>query len=78
MLNIPLVEGAYSVFAIGGASASVVTGSFTSDTTGINPGLTEDEDTQIYDIRGHRLPSLQRGLNIIRKSDGTTRKIYIK
>ena len=56
----------------------VVTGSFMYDTTGINPVPTEDDDAQIYDIRGHRLPSLQRGLNIIRKSDGTTRKIYIK
>lgn len=32
----------------------------------------------IYDIKGHRLEQLQRGLNILRMSDGTTKKVVIK
>ena len=31
-----------------------------------------------YDIMGHKLPSLQQGLNIVRMSDGTVRKIFLK
>ena len=31
-----------------------------------------------YDIMGHKLPSLQQGLNIVRMSDGTARKIFLK
>ena len=31
-----------------------------------------------YDIMGHKLPSLQQGLNIVRMSDGTARKILLK
>ena len=32
----------------------------------------------VYSISGHRLATPQRGLNIIRMSDGTTRKVFIK
>ena len=31
-----------------------------------------------YDIMGHKLPSLQQGLNIVRMGDGTARKIFLK
>lgn len=32
----------------------------------------------IYDLQGRKLNSLQHGLNIIRMSDGTTRKVIVK
>ncbi len=33
--------------------------------------------TDIYDLQGRRLPQLQKGLNICRMSNGTTRKIFM-
>ena len=33
---------------------------------------------KIYDLNGHRLASPQKGINIIRYSDGTSRKVMIK
>ena len=38
----------------------------------------EAEIIGIYDLNGTKKQSMQRGLNIIRMSDGTTRKIAIK
>ena len=32
----------------------------------------------IYDLNGRRLTKMQRGLNIVRYADGTTRKVMIK
>jgi hypothetical protein len=32
----------------------------------------------VYTIDGKRIPQMQRGLNIIRMSDGTTRKVTVK
>lgn len=32
----------------------------------------------IYDAQGYRLPTLRRGLNIVRRTDGTTRKIILR
>ena len=32
----------------------------------------------IYGIDGRRLPKLQKGVNIVRQSDGTTRKVYVR
>lgn len=32
----------------------------------------------IYDMSGRRVEKLQRGINIIRMSDGTTRKVMVK
>ena len=37
-----------------------------------------DKDTKIYDISGSQLNTLQKGVNIIRYSDGTTKKVMIK
>ena len=33
---------------------------------------------EVYDLNGRKLQNLQRGINIIRKSDGTTRKVLVK
>ena len=36
------------------------------------------EVESIYDLSGHRIRTLQRGINILRMSDGTTRKVLKK
>ena len=38
----------------------------------------DDTETSRYDLNGRRLSSPQRGINIIRYSDGTTRKVLVK
>ena len=43
-----------------------------ADPSTLNP----QPSTTIYSPDGRRLPRLQRGLNIVRMSDGTTRKVY--
>ena len=50
------------------------------DTAGIeSAGATATAtETARYDLRGHRLSSPQRGVNIIRMSDGTVRKVVVK
>jgi hypothetical protein len=41
------------------------------------PSLSKGEG-DVYDVNGRKLSSLQKGINIIRYSDGTTRKVMIK
>ena len=36
------------------------------------------ERGSIYDLSGRKLPALQKGINIIRMSDGTSRKVMVK
>ena len=37
-----------------------------------------DGSTKIYDVSGNRIYKLQKGLNIIKMSDGTTKKVLVK
>ena len=47
--------------------------------TGINAlGKGVDGDVRIFDASGHRLRKLQKGVNILKLSDGTTRKVFLK
>ena len=48
--------------------------------TGINekPSVAERKETAIYNMNGIRINKMQRGLNIIRYSDGTTKKVILK
>ena len=48
--------------------------------TGIAPTVIDENDTpaEYYSIDGTRLERPQRGMNIIRMSDGTTRKVVMK
>ena len=51
-----------------------------TDSDGIG-GVTEDAaitEMSYYDVQGRRLSAPQRGINIIRMSDGMTRKVLIK
>ena len=36
------------------------------------------DNIKIYDLNGHRLASPQKGINIIRHGDGTSRKVLVK
>ncbi len=55
-----------------------VTGAFTIDTAIDQIMSNGKDDAMIYTIDGKRLSKPQRGLNIVRMSDGTTRKVVVK
>ena len=59
------------------AKEVTVKGSFTQ-TTGIISVINDSPGTLIYDMQGRRIDHLQKGLNIIRMSDGKTRKVMGK
>ena len=37
-----------------------------------------EDNVKIYDVNGHRINGLQKGINIIKMSDGTIRKVLVK
>ena len=47
-------------------------------TTGINEILISTGSKRIYSPNGKQLDNLQKGINIIRMKDGTTRKVLVK
>ena len=55
-----------------------VTGTFTLD-TGIEQIMSNaNGDVMIFTIDGKRVDNLKKGMNVIRMSDGTTRKVVVK
>ena len=54
----------------------IVTGNF-KETTGIIPVINDSPGALIYDMQGRRIDHLQKGLNIIRMSDGKTKKVIV-
>ena len=46
--------------------------------TGINDIRATESGARIYDLNGNRLAQPQRGVNIIRMSNGATRKVVVK
>ena len=66
--------GFYDIYIVGVDPASI---------TGISE-LTTDENSRtaaaegIYSLNGMRLQQMQRGINIVRNSDGTTKKVIMK
>ena len=40
--------------------------------------IADDRDYMYFDVNGYRIPRLHRGLNVIRMSDGTMRKVLVK
>ena len=60
--------------------AELIAGANTYDTDGVTPleGTTDSMPTAVYNMGGVRMPSLQKGLNIVRTADGKVRKIYCK
>ena len=53
----------------------VIYGSYTS---GIVDVSINEKNVIIYDVKGRRIPKLQRGVNIIRTRDGRMRKVMVK
>ena len=66
--EIPLTMPAYDV---------TVTGSYMM-VDGIQGILAEDGDCQIFNLNGERVNALQKGTNIVRMSNGTVLKVYVK
>lgn len=54
----------------------IVTGSF-KETNGIISVINDSHGTHIYDMQGRKIDHLQKGLNIIRMSDGKTKKVIV-
>jgi hypothetical protein len=56
----------------------VVTGTFTIDTTGIDDIYSDDDNKEYYTIDGVRIAQPKKGFNIVKMSDGSIKKIFIK
>lgn len=61
---------------VNGAQAKV-TGYETTGIRNINTNAAEADVPAIYNIQGHRLQTMQKGLNIIRTKDGKTKKVML-
>lgn len=59
-----------------GAKAKV-TGYETTGIRNINTNAAEADVPAIYNLQGHRLQTMQKGLNIIRTKDGKTKKVML-
>lgn len=59
---------------VNGAQAKV-TGYETTGIRNINTNAAEADVPAIYNLQGHRLQTMQKGLNIIRTKDGKTKKV---
>ena len=60
--------------------AELIAGANTYETDGVDgiEGTSDGIPTAVYNMGGVRMPSLQKGLNIVRTADGKVRKIYCK
>lgn len=61
---------------VNGAQAKV-TGYETTGIRNINNNAAEADVPAIYNLQGHRLQTMQKGLNIIRTKDGKTKKVIL-
>ena len=61
---------------VNGAQAKV-TGYETTGIRNINTKAAEADVPAIYNLQGHRLQTMQKGLNIIRTKDGKTKKVML-
>lgn len=61
---------------VNGAQAKV-TGYETTGIHNINTNAAEADVPAIYNLQGHRLQTMQKGLNIIRTKDGKTKKVML-
>ena len=61
---------------VNGAKAKV-TGYETTGIRNINTNAAEVDVPAIYNLQGHRLQTMQKGLNIIRTKDGKTKKVML-
>jgi hypothetical protein len=49
-----------------------------NDEDGINSTYADESVTDVYDLNGRKQSTMQRGMNIIRMSDGSVRKVLVK
>ena len=75
----PNVTANHAYLQVPEEEASGTNAFFFRGTTGIKTleALTS-EDTEIYNVSGVRIDSLQKGLNIIKTRNGETRKVFVK
>ena len=53
-------------------------GAFGWEDTGVEDVFDDSAEPAIFDLQGHRLDSLRKGVNIIRDEHGRTKKIFVK
>lgn len=56
----------------------VVTGTFTPDITSIENVYSDDGNEEYYNLNGVRIVHLNKGINIVKMSDGTTKKVFVR
>ena len=56
----------------------VVTGTFTLDTTGIDDVYSNDDNKEYYTVDGVRIAQPNKGINIVKMSDGSIKKVFVK
>ena len=75
-------EDMHPVFDAGHGVVYCFDGEYTNDVDGIEPIVISSDPeavvTGVYNINGVRLDTPRHGLNIIRYSDGTVRKVFVK
>lgn len=74
------MKGYRAYFMPKGQVANVKGMSFTweEDVTDVETTISSAEIVGIYNINGVRLNEMQRGINLLQMSDGTTRKVVVK
>ena len=70
VVSVTTVDGGYVAVCI--VTVNETNGIMTMDINTLSGNET------IYDVQGNRIDKLQRGINIIRMNDGTTKKIFVK
>lgn len=70
-----VVDGCYTLTEI---SADMTIKVVFSDTSGISTIKADDEDVKWYTLDGHRIDAPRKGLNIVRVSNGKTKKVLVK
>ena len=70
-----VVDGCYTLTEI---SADMTIKVVFSDTSGISTIKADDEDVKWYTLDGHRIDAPRKGLNIVRMSNGKTKKVLVK
>ena len=57
----------------------IVEGTFTPDTTGLDGIAADAEDGKAYfNMNGQSIPTLQKGMNIVKKANGQTVKVFVR
>lgn len=77
-LNVPAFRAYIKDTSAGARQRTLTISKEGDDVTGIQQSDALETVTAIYDLNGHKLSGLQRGLNIMRRTDGSTMKVIVK